>query len=108
MTLCDMLGHAKPGRIFGQLIAACFGPGQLDVGMVRLILRGSGVRTDGGIVIASGDNDSGQTNVPPELTNVVAVVGGLRHNLALRADGTVATWGANDLGQKKVPIGLSN
>src|ERR1041385_8905151 len=44
--------------------------------------------------LAWGSNSYGQTNVPPEATNVLALAGGDFHCLALRADGTVVRWGA--------------
>ena len=47
-------------------------------------------------------------NVPPGLTNLVAVAPGFGHCLALRADGTVAAWGENWDGQTNVPSGLTN
>jgi sugar lactone lactonase YvrE len=59
-------------------------------------------------IIAWGDNSYGQTDVPPGLTNAVAVAGGLYFSLALRADGTVAGWGDNSGGQLDIPTGLSN
>jgi Immunoglobulin I-set domain/Regulator of chromosome condensation (RCC1) repeat len=63
-----------------------------------------------GTVVAWGWNAYGQTNVPPGLSNVIAIatssVAG--HCLALRADGTVVAWGANWAGQTDVPAGLSN
>ena len=34
-------------------------------------------------VVAWGENSSGQTNVPPDLTNVMTVAAGGNHNLAL-------------------------
>jgi hypothetical protein len=47
-------------------------------------------------------------NVPPDLTNAVAVASGSEHILALRTDGTVVAWGANSDGQTNVPPGLTN
>src|SRR5882672_2197926 len=38
-------------------------------------------------VVAWGQNPSGQTNVPPGLTNVMAVAGGSQHSLALKVTG---------------------
>ena len=61
-----------------------------------------------GAVVAWGRNDSGQTNVPPGLSNVVAIAGGGAHSLALQNNGTVVAWGNNDFGQTNVPPGLSN
>jgi hypothetical protein len=47
-----------------------------------------------GTVVAWGSNLSGQTNVPPSLTNAVRISAGFNHSLALRSDGTVVSWGA--------------
>jgi alpha-tubulin suppressor-like RCC1 family protein len=59
--------------------------------------------TEGGTVLAWGNNDFGQTNVPPGLTNIIAVAAGTSHSLALKDDGSVVAWGRNDLGQTNVP-----
>ncbi len=45
---------------------------------------------------------------PTDLSNVVAIACGGGHDLALKADGTVAGWGANTYGQTRIPVGLSN
>jgi alpha-tubulin suppressor-like RCC1 family protein len=57
--------------------------------------------------VAWGDNSYGQRNVPPGLSNVVAVAAGAYHSLALKADGTVVAWGDNTYGQRNVPAGLN-
>jgi len=59
-------------------------------------------------VVAWGYNGSGETNVPPGLSNVVAIAAGGQHSLAAKADGTVVAWGWNTSGQCTVPAGLSN
>ncbi len=64
-------------------------------------------------VVAWGYNIYQQTNVPPDLTDAVAVAGGQYHSLALKADGTVTAWGIYHdpkLGytQMTVPSGLRN
>jgi hypothetical protein len=59
-------------------------------------------------VIAWGSNSSGQRDVPPSLTNAIAISSWGYHNLALRADGTVIGWGENGSGQAKPPSNLSN
>jgi alpha-tubulin suppressor-like RCC1 family protein len=52
---------------------------------------------------------AGLTNLPPGLSNVVAIATGSDHSLALKADGTVAAWGSsNTTGQTNVPANLSN
>ena len=61
-----------------------------------------------GTVVAWGQNDYEQSNVPSGLSNVVAIAAGASHNLALKADGTVTAWGLNDRGQCNVPSDLAN
>ena len=60
----------------------------------------------GGTVLAYGNNLSGQTDVPGDATNVVAIAAGPYHNLAVRADGTVIGWGVNFAGQADAPLSL--
>ncbi len=59
-------------------------------------------------VVAWGADYVGQTNVPPGLSNVVAVAGAYDHSLALKNDGTAVAWGDNTFGQTNVPAGLNN
>ena len=54
-------------------------------------------------VIAWGDNSGGQTNVPPDMNDIVAVAGGDYHSLALHHNGTLVAWGYNGDGQTTVP-----
>ncbi|MEK7675951.1 MAG: chitobiase/beta-hexosaminidase C-terminal domain-containing protein, partial [Verrucomicrobiota bacterium] len=49
----------------------------------------------------------GQTTLPSGLSGVVAIAAGDSHSLALKSDGTVVAWGANDAGQTTVPSGLN-
>ena len=63
---------------------------------------------ENGTVVAWGDNNAGQTNVPTGLTNVIAVAGGGSHSLALLENGTVRAWGNDLCGQTNVPTGLTN
>jgi hypothetical protein len=58
--------------------------------------------------VAWGYNDSGETNVPAGLTNIVAISTGLDFSLALSNNGTVAAWGDNTYGQCNVPSALTN
>ena len=57
------------------------------------------VRADGSVV-AWGSNSFGQSNVPTEATNVVALAVGNYHNLVMRGDGTLIAWGKNDLARR--------
>ncbi len=72
------------------------------------IVRGYDQIFGQGQVVAWGDGSSGDTNVPPGLTNAVAVAGGEYLSVALKADGTVVAWGSNLNGETDVPAGLSN
>jgi len=49
-----------------------------------------------GTVIAWGDDSSGQTNIPPDLTNVVAISAAWNSvgSVALKDDGTLVSWPA--------------
>ena len=60
----------------------------------------------GGNLIAWGNNSDGQTNVPSNLSNVIAIASANNHNLALQADGMVRVWGINGLAN--VPADFSN
>lgn len=59
-------------------------------------------------VVSWGWNGSGQTNVPTDLKNAIAVAAGLDHSLALREDGTVVAWGDNTFGAATVPTNLTD
>src|SRR5690349_5204598 len=59
-------------------------------------------------LVAWGDNQFGQTNVPPGLSNVVSVAAGGYHNLALTAEHRVVGWGRDDFGQATMLSGLTN
>ncbi len=61
-----------------------------------------------GTVVALGNNQSGQCNVPTDLSNVVVVAAAAHRSLALKRDGTVVAWGGNSYGETSVPAGLSN
>jgi len=56
-------------------------------------------------VAAWGYPGQGQSSVPPDLTNLIAVACGESHGLALNANGTVTGWG-NSLAA--APLGLTN
>ncbi len=45
-----------------------------------------------------------QASVAAGLNDVVAVAAGAEHSLALRADGSIVTWGANQFGQAVPPL----
>jgi alpha-tubulin suppressor-like RCC1 family protein len=83
--------------------------------MIKILLIAAGVLAGAPFgaeaatrVMAWGSNDTGQTNVPSGLTNVIAIAAGFGHGLALQADGTVVGWGRNYLGQADVPVDLES
>jgi alpha-tubulin suppressor-like RCC1 family protein len=59
-----------------------------------------------GPVVAWGVDQSGETLVPADLKAACAVAGGYGHSVAIRADGTVTTWGSEYRGRE--PAGLVN
>jgi len=61
-----------------------------------------------GTAVAWGDGSSGQTDIPTDATNLIAVATGEKHSLGLRADDTVVAWGDNSYGQASVPPAASN
>src|SRR6267154_3589389 len=48
------------------------------------------------------------TNVPPALTNVIAIAAGSEHCVVILTDGSVTAWGNNSYAQTNVPEDLSN
>ena len=64
-----------------------------------------------GTVVAWGDNSYGECNVPPGLSNVVALASGggsAVHFVVVKADGTLAVWGSYLGKQSDVPPGMTN
>jgi alpha-tubulin suppressor-like RCC1 family protein len=60
-------------------------------------------------VVGWGDNTNAQTSsIPADLNTAVALAAGYSHVLALKSDGTVTAWGANNYHQTDVPAGLSD
>ena len=55
-----------------------------------------------------GRTNEGQTNVPPDLANVIQVTAGASHTCALDRNGTVTCWGLDVSGSTVVPAGLAN
>ena len=59
-------------------------------------------------MVAWGDNNSGQKNIPVGLNNVVQISAGGYHSLALKENGTVVAWGDNYYGQTSIQVGLNS
>lgn len=86
---------AKPNRVFYRATL-----------MALFVLSGWGsanAAVQSGLVAAWGLNDSGQSDVPAGLADVVAISAGEKHSLALKTDGRIAAWGFNFYGQCNVP-----
>ena len=62
---------------------------------------------EAGVVVAWGDNDEGETDVPRGLDSVIAVAAGWYHSLAVTGDGKVVAWGSSARGMTDVPARLS-
>jgi alpha-tubulin suppressor-like RCC1 family protein len=60
------------------------------------------------MAVATGNNGSGQCNVPAGLSNSTAVAGGGYFSVALQNNGTVVAWGDNAYGETNVPAGITN
>jgi len=61
-----------------------------------------------GKVVAWGNNDRSQRQVPAGLTGAVGLSSLTTHALAIRDHGTVVAWGDDDTGQCAVPAGLDS
>jgi O-glycosyl hydrolase len=59
-------------------------------------------------LVGWGNNDSDQSQVPPYLSNSVAMAAGGYHSLFLQSNGTIVALGDDSSGQCNVPPGLSN
>src|SRR5437016_3742202 len=84
----------------------CYRLARMKIALLCVVLVCSFCRwafAAGGTVIVSTPRGGSVTNIPAGLTNVVAVAAGLDDALALRDDGTVVAWGANDFGITNVP-----
>src|SRR5688500_7373769 len=80
-------------------------PGSTFIGMAAGLDHSLAIKTNG-TVIAWGNNFQGPCNVPPGLSNVIAVAaGGGGHSLALQSSGLVVGWGATNFNQAIPPSG---
>jgi alpha-tubulin suppressor-like RCC1 family protein len=71
--------------------------------LLTLILLYGVTTARGELVAAWGNNTYGQTQLPEGLDDVIAVAGGFGHNLALKSDGTVVSWGNYPNSQTNIP-----
>ncbi len=93
---------------FGQATPPDFSSANPAVALAAGGYHSLALRADG-TVVAWGNNDAGQTEVPAGLDRVIGISAGLFHNVALRVDGTIQTWGlvyngaGYDLATKALP-----
>jgi len=82
------------------------GVSKLVVNEGIIVLKKDGtVSAHGGLM---GGTNSELLAVPVGLNNVADIQGGYRHVLALKADGSIESWGDNTHGQTSYPSGLTN
>jgi len=96
----------------GQECHASFSDPGATVSGVPLAVAGGGAHSlalkADGTVIGWGYNGYGQTTVPSNATNIVAITAGESHSLAVKSDGGLLGWGINDYGQLNIPPNASN
>jgi len=56
-----------------------------------------------GEIVAWGQNECGQCDVPPPNADFTAIVAGSNQSLGLKADGSIVAWGDNTWGECNVP-----
>jgi len=102
-------GTQAPGSIVGWGSEVALAPDQL-----QNIVAVSGGRnhslalTSYGSILAWGDNQYGQCNVPQPNSDFIAVAAGVNFSLGLKANGSVVGWGDNYDGQCNAPAPNSN
>ena len=87
----DRLGYADEGAYLA-VISNIYGSATSRVAQISVSQ-----------VVSWGDDDFGQTEVPPGLRDVVAIAAGDSHTLALHEDGTISAWGEESDGQTTPP-----
>jgi alpha-tubulin suppressor-like RCC1 family protein len=108
-NVAGQLGRAIPGGVVATVPGAV--AGLADVTAIAAGHHHSLALRSDGTVWSWGSNSRGQLGTGggsasspspaqvPGLSNVIAIAAGQAHSMALRSDGTVWTWGANDNGQ---------
>ena len=107
-------GSATPSLVISNVQAGDMGGYSVVVSNTYGVVTSSSASLTVWPVLGWGRDNYTQADIPAGLSNVTAVAAGLYHGLALRADGTVAAWGAGttntgvspQFGQAMVPSGL--
>ena len=95
-------GRVVPGATSATLTMS--GVAYANRGAYKVVVTGSegvaatsvfflNVRISTPTIAAWGQDNYGQSTVPADVGDVVAIAGGSEHSLALRSDGTVSEWG---------------
>ena len=98
-------GYARIACIIQCLLmcgVALVSPPLTGEAAIRVFAWGAGT-TNSGIY-----PDLGQSIVPSNLTNAIAIASGETYSMALKADGTIAAWGDDSSGQVSGCAGLTN
>jgi len=123
VTACDAAGHQSAATLTATFTPTATSPagtvagwGEFVLGYVHPGTRYQAIAAGGenslalkadGTVVAWGDNDGGQCNVPANLAAVIAIAAGGYYSLALKSDGTVVAWGYDSEGEYTVPANLT-
>jgi hypothetical protein len=91
----SVIGWGNPVLVAGEQLA------QLEA-ISAGTHHGLGLLPDGSVV-AWGNDQYGQCQVPVQANDCVAVEAGFHHSLALRVDGSVLAWGSNFGGESDLP-----
>jgi alpha-tubulin suppressor-like RCC1 family protein len=75
--------------------------------------RGNGISSNALLSVLSvitwgGTNSYGLGVIPADLTNAIAIAGGVNHSVGLKSDGRVVAWGYNFNNQTTVPASATN
>lgn len=105
-VICAVNVQASSGGQYSVVVSNSWGTAVSS--NATLTVNSSLAGVNGGKLIAWGSDNYGETDVPLDLYNVVAVAAGGNHTLALRNDGMVFAWGYGHYDQTAVPGGLNN
>ncbi len=107
-NLCSTCDHYLSGTFDGSTAFLRAGMSQCaydgfgyDCNFTAVVIPVSS--SEGGKIVAWGQNYRGECNVPPPNIGFSSITAGHDHSLGLKADGSIVAWGANYSGQCDVP-----
>jgi len=104
----DIPGATNASLTLENLRATLAGEISVRVSNGQGIYLTDGVKVRVQNVVAWGNNFQGQTSVPLDPGEVVAVLVGRDHTLALHTDGTVVSWSGIEITATNIPPGMTN